>query len=103
MIVETDLKLIEDAFSAKNIEADSKAFRESDGCCNLEFPNPEFEILKIGGNETPVANDDHLESAILNVDSHTPCRSFMEDTKHGSGVNVNPYLFIMNGKRNDWH
>jgi hypothetical protein len=27
----------------------------------------------------------------------------MDDTKHGSGVNINPYLFFKNGNGNDWH
>jgi len=103
MIVEADLELIEDAFAAKNIEANSKTFRKSNGRHDLKFSNVEFEIMKIGRNETPISDHNHLECAILNVDSHTPCRSFMEDTKHRSGVNINPHLFFMNGNRNDWH
>jgi len=103
MIVETDLELIKDSFSAKEIETNSKTLRESNWCRNLEFPNPEFKILKIGRNVTTIPNYNHLESAILDIDSHTACRSIMKYTKHGSGVNVNPYLFVMNGNRNDWH
>jgi len=103
MIIEADLELIEDAFSAKNIEADSKALREPDGGGNLKFPNTESEIMEIGRNVTPVSYHDHLESAILDIDSHPLCGSFMEDTKHGSGVNINPYLFVKNGDRNYRH
>jgi len=103
MIVEANLELIEDSFAAKNIEADSKTFRKSNGRHNFKFPNAEFEIMKIGRNVTAIPNYNHLKSAILNIDSHTPCRSFMEDTKHGSGVNINPYLFFKNGNGNYWH
>jgi hypothetical protein len=27
----------------------------------------------------------------------------VKDTKHGSGVNIDPYLFVENGNRNYWH
>ena len=97
MIVEADLKLIKDAFSAKEIEANSKTFGESDGCRNLKFPNSEFEIIKIGRNVTAIPDHNQLESAILDIDSHTSCRSFVKDTKHGSGVNINPHLFLKKG------
>jgi len=103
MIVEANLELIEDTFSAKDVESDSKALREPDRGGSLKFPYTEFEIMKIGRDVTPISHHNHLESAILNVDSHTPCRSFMEDTKHGSGVNINPYLFFKNGNRNYGH
>jgi hypothetical protein len=44
MIVEANLELIEDSLSAKNIEADSKPFRKSNGRHNFKFPNAQFEI-----------------------------------------------------------
>jgi hypothetical protein len=103
MIIETDLELIKDACSAEEIETNSKALREPDGCRNLKFPNTKFEIMKIGRNVTTIPNYNHLESAILDIDSHTSCSSIVKDTKYGSGVNVNPYLFTMDGNRNDWH
>ena len=73
MIVETHLELVKDAFAAKDIESNSEPFRESNWHRNLEFPNPEFEILKIGRNVTTIPDHYHLESAILNIDSHTSC------------------------------
>jgi hypothetical protein len=103
MIIETDLELIKDACSTEEIETNSKALREPDGCRNLKFPNTEFEIMKIGRDVTPIPNYNHLESAILDIDSHTSCSSIVKNTKHGSGVNIDPYLFVENGNRNYWH
>jgi hypothetical protein len=37
MVVETDLELIKDAFSAEDIKSDSKTFRESNRRGNLKW------------------------------------------------------------------
>jgi hypothetical protein len=103
MIVEADLELIEDSFSAKNIEADSETLREPNRGSNLKFPYTDLEIMKIGGYVTAVSDHNHLESAILDIDSHPLRSSYMENTKHGPGVNINPYLFFKNGNRNYRH
>jgi hypothetical protein len=60
MIVETNLELIKDAFSAKNIESDSKTLREPDRSSNLPFVNLDGEIVKIYGDKASIANHDHL-------------------------------------------
>ena len=77
MIVKADLELTKDAFSAKEIEANSKTFGESDGRCNLKFPNAEFEIMDIGRDEASVANHNHLLPTPLPVYSNALCIIYM--------------------------
>ena len=103
LIVEADLKLIKNSFPAKKIEANSKTLRKPDWSFNLKFSNMNAEIVKISRDVTAISYYNHLEPAILDIDSHTSCCLSIKDTKHGPRVNINPYLFVKNGNGNYWH
>ena len=103
MIIETNLELIEDAFAAKDIKSDSKAFRKSNRRDNLKFTNTKCEILDVGRNVTTVADYNHLEPTITDIDSHPFCCLNVKDAKDGSGVNINPDLLVKDGEGNDWY
>src|SRR4030042_1150783 len=94
MIIETNLKLIEDAFAAQDIKSNSKTFRKSNRRHNLKFTNTKSDIMKVDWNVTAITDNNHLEPTISDIDSHTSGCSNMKDAKDGSGVKINPDLFI---------
>ncbi len=70
MIVETDLELIKDAFTAKEIKANAKPFRKANGRSNLLFIDLDGEIMKIDRNKASITYDYHLCLATLPFYSH---------------------------------
>jgi len=72
-IVEADLELIEDSFSTKEIEANSKTLREPHWGSNLPLIDLDGEIMKICGNEASVTNNNHLLTTPFPVYSDSLC------------------------------
>src|SRR4030067_1278580 len=96
MIVEADLELIEDSFSAKNIEADSKTFRESDRGSNMPLVDFDGEVVKICRDKASVANDNHLVPPLLPIYSDAACIIYAQNGKGGSRINKDPNSMAKN-------
>ena len=102
MIVEADLKLIEDAFSAKEIETNSKTLREPDRGSNLPLVDLDGEIVKIYGDKAPVANHDHLLTSLLPLYSDALYVIYAQNCKSRSRINEDPNPVVKNSNGNYW-
>jgi hypothetical protein len=102
MIVKTDLELIENAITSKDVKADSKAFRKPNGSDNLPFGNLDRKVLDINGYETSVTHYNHLPSPLLPIDSETMCLIYVQNGKNSSGIHVDPHSVVKDRNGNYW-
>jgi len=70
VVVEANLKLIENAGASEKIESNSKALRETHGSSDSRAADLDGEIVNKSRDIAAVANDDHLPAATLPVDSN---------------------------------
>lgn len=102
MVVETNLELIEDAFSAEDIKPDAKTLRESNGSNNLPLANFGGKVVNIGRYKTPVTYHNHLGPAPLPVYADTVCVIYTQNGEHCSRINVDPNSVVKNCDGNYW-
>jgi len=85
-IVETDLELIKDAFSAKDIEYNSKTFRKSNGSEYLRFTDLDWKIVNIDRDKTSIPNYNHLGGSFSPIYADTMCTIYAENGKSCSRI-----------------
>jgi hypothetical protein len=102
MIIEANLKLIKDAFTAKDVESNSEALREPDQGSNLPFVNLDGEIVKIHGDKVSIANHNHLLPSALPVYADADCIICAQNGKGGARINEDPNSVAKNPNWNYW-
>jgi len=95
-IIETNLKLIKDAFPAKDIKPNSKTFRKSNRSGYLPFTDLDRKIVNVGRDKTSVTHDNHLGCPILPVYPDPVCIICTENCEGCSRIYKGPYSMVKN-------
>jgi hypothetical protein len=94
MIIETDLKLVEDAFASENVESDAEPFRESNRSSNVVFTNLYGKVLNIDRDKASIAYYNHLRSPNMPVYPDTTCIIDTQNREGCPGICKNPDSMI---------
>ena len=103
MVIEAYLKLIKNAGPAEDIESYAKALRKTDGCDYFIACDLKRQIMKIGWNETPIPNNDHLATALVPIKAYTSSVVYTKYAEGRSGINKRPKLMVFYQQGDDRH
>ena len=96
MIIEADLELIKDTRAPEDIESHSKALGEPYRCNYFVGIDLHRQVVEIGGDETPVANNDHLATPLFPVDADATSIIYTHNAKGSSRINKCPDFMALN-------
>jgi hypothetical protein len=95
--------MIEDARATKDVESNTKPLRKTYWSYHFEVAYVHSQIMKIGGNETAVADYDHLAAPLFPINTDASSIIHTHDAKRRSRVNKYPEFVPLNKDGNDGH